>query len=212
MAVATLLSSIQLDAWDGLTDGVVRTLRWVRGCSARVRKELGFALLNAASNGHAPVVQVLLADGRGDPLVNGGWALHAAAARNDLPVLRLLLADERVRPAAPDSLAVYCATRWGQADALRLLLADGRADPAARDNQALVVAVNGGSLTVLQALLADPRTNPADAVQAALDNEWTDAAAEALQFSAHVLRELRWRQRRRWLRVCVCARLRSGAA
>ena len=59
------------------------------------------ALLLAANGGHAPVVEVLLADGRVNPAVpnpsTGESAVYYAAAHGHVSVLELLLADERAR-------------------------------------------------------------------------------------------------------------------
>lgn len=144
----------------------------------------------AAHNGHAAVVECMLADPRLDRAYASVAVLCGAAAmpsqsQSAPAVLQRLLAHRLIDPTArvpPGALdtprratgpvrtagdnALGLAAWLGRADAVEVLLADGRIDPSANANTAVRAAALFGNVAALDCLLNDPRVDPLDARRA----------------------------------------------
>jgi hypothetical protein len=162
-----------------------------------------YALRVAIECGAMHVLKELLRRGDIDPARNGQEALvWALRTLGHLP-FRTLLRDARVNPALASVnvyavLAAFPAYGDYNIDTLRALLQDGRADPGAGHDKALRVMVQrrDWSASALAAIAADPRVDPSAGLNAAVPQK--DARRVAV-----LLKEVRWRRRRSFLRVAV---------
>jgi hypothetical protein len=115
----------------------------------------------ASANGHAAIVQLLLADPRVDPCARANLALQFASEYGRESVVKILLADPRVDPAAEDNIAIREASANGHINIVKLLLAYSNVDPAAYGNHAIRHASRRGHTAIVKLLLADLRVDPA---------------------------------------------------
>jgi hypothetical protein len=67
--------------------------------------------MSASKNGHASVVELLLANPRVDPAAHSNWAIKWAAQNGHASVVALLLADPRVDPTARNNEAIRFASK-----------------------------------------------------------------------------------------------------
>jgi ankyrin repeat protein len=112
------------------------------------------ALRAACDNGQGDAVQLLLADGRGDPTARGQHMLCAAATKGDSHVVVALLKDARVQ----DNGALIAAALNGHRNIVDLLLEDDRFNPCTALNvDILRTACRAGHTSVVEALLNDGR-------------------------------------------------------
>jgi ankyrin repeat protein len=118
------------------------------------------SLCVACVHGHAPVVALLLEDGRANPAANDSESLRSACAHGHAPAVALLLADGRADPAANESAALQHACKHGHADVVLLLLQDRRADPTVDDSVCVNVACVDGHDAIVKHLLMDGRADP----------------------------------------------------
>lgn len=139
------------------------------------------------SLGRAEIIKILLADGRMDPMFEGGSALYRAmrlykndcvyafyadprvdfaninisivwaAERNELNMVERLLLDPRIDPSVAENGAIREAARNGNIAVVKRLLKDRRVDPSACDNFALSAASFKKYREIEVLLLADPR-------------------------------------------------------
>jgi hypothetical protein len=141
------------------------------------------ALLRAAANGRADVVDYLIRYAMFDPSCDGNFAILLAVENGHLAVVERLLQDERVDPSADGNLAIRLAAGNGHLAVVERLLQDKRVDPSAEDNpirgapvdnDAVRRAAEQGHLAVVERLLQDERVDPSadgnDAVQMAARN------------------------------------------
>ena len=132
------------------------------------------ALILAAREGHAAIVDMTLAHFRFDPNCadgQGNTALILAAENGHSDIVSALLADARIDPnhIAEDGsdedgfTALMYAARRGQIAVVRTLLADARVKPdhaVEHGSTALMYAAVEGEEGVVRALLADYRVDP----------------------------------------------------
>ena len=109
--------------------------------------------------GRADIIQILLADGRMDPMFEGGSALRQAMSWYKHDCVRAFYADPRVDFAAIDISIVWAAER-NEVNMVERLLLDPRIDPSVAENSAIREASRNGNIAVVKRLLADPRTDP----------------------------------------------------
>jgi ankyrin repeat protein len=114
----------------------------------------------SSHDGHASIVELLLADPRVDPRADDDHALLVSSENGHAGVIKLLLADPRIDPAVKDNLAIRLASRNGHASVVKLLLADPRVDPSADAHYAIRWSSVNGHASVVKLLLADPRVDP----------------------------------------------------
>ncbi len=117
--------------------------------------------IEAAKQGNANKVRLLLTDSRVDPAVYGNGAIRLASKYGHTEVVRLLLADPRVNPADDNNSAIRRASQNGHLEVVRLLLKDPRVDPGANNNWVIQIASFNGHVDIVRLLLADPRVDPA---------------------------------------------------
>ena len=128
----------------------------------KIKKNAGYTqcLVRAATNGHADIVSLLLANNVIDP---SKTAIHHASVGGHADVVRVLLAESTLDPADFAGIAIKFSARDGHEDVVRVLLADPRVDPTVGDsvgsNAALRLAIENGREGVVELLLADPRVN-----------------------------------------------------
>jgi ankyrin repeat protein len=92
------------------------------------------ALVRAAENGHADVVDYLLRHARFDPSADDNRAIRQAAEGGHVAVVERLLRDARVDPSADGNRAIRQAAKNGHIAVVERLLRDARVDPSANDN------------------------------------------------------------------------------
>lgn len=96
---------------------------------------------DAAAQGRAAALRVLLKDNRFNPAYNNNRALTDACSNGRVECVRILLGDGRVDPTALDSRALHMATVMGHLDVIKVLLQDGRADPLRKNSELFRIAV-----------------------------------------------------------------------
>jgi hypothetical protein len=143
---------------DGFRAVLASTSLPPKGCATA--EELSAALMVAAGDGHAGMLEALLAHGQADPGLDSSRCLTQAVCRGHEGIVRTLLADGRADPAAANSAALHEASIRDRPGIVQALLVDGRADPAAVSSQALSLAARCGLAEVVRLLLADGRADP----------------------------------------------------
>jgi ankyrin repeat protein len=118
------------------------------------------AVVRAAQNGHADVVEYLLRNAMFDPSANGNRAILWAAQNGHLAVVKRLLRDERVDPSAQKNITIQSAAYYGHVAVVDLLLQDVRVEPSAENNCAVQWAAEQGHLAVVERLLREMRVDP----------------------------------------------------
>ena len=115
-----------------------------------------------SSRDNPEIMQLLLDDGRADPMADNGKPLAAAARNGRAQALAVLLADPRVNPVIADNgnLLLH-SVEAGHPTVVRLLLRDGRIDPSRNDGEALITAIQSNNTEIALTLLADGRIDPA---------------------------------------------------
>jgi hypothetical protein len=120
----------------------------------------GTALQMAAAMGMAPIVEMLLRDGRANPAADDSAALREAVKHNQLNTVDLLLRDNRAVPSARDDEAIVNAGGVVRSvEMVQLLLQSPKINPGARNNLLLNTAVLRGDLDIVRLLAAHPRVN-----------------------------------------------------
>lgn len=126
-------------------------------------------IVNASSEGHSKVVELLLKRKDAIPQYKDNKAIRYASENGHSKVVELLLKDQRVDPSARENYAIRLACFNGHIEVVRLLLVDVRVNPSSNNNQAIKNAKRGGYDNVVVLLLTDKR------VVSKLkrkDNEW----------------------------------------
>ncbi len=96
------------------------------------------AIMNASYCGNAEILNLLLADIRGETKVSR----------------RTLYA---VDPSLDNSFTIQIASKYGHFEVVKLLLADGRSDPSLNDNKAIRLAYENCYPKIVKLLLEDGR-------------------------------------------------------
>lgn len=107
--------------------------------------------MNDAAIRGPEVMQLLLDDGRLDPMAGQRWCMMSAVALQP-SVVELLLADERVDPTYQEYMAVKLAASTNT-DSLRVLLADDRVDPTYNDGLLLRIAASAGCIDAVATVM-----------------------------------------------------------
>jgi phosphopantetheinyl transferase (holo-ACP synthase) len=129
------------------------------------QKFIDCAFREAASRGHAAVVERMLEDDLVDPSANDNLAIGRAAYFGHLAVVERLLKDDRVDPSAKDNEAIGAAAVNGHLAVVERLLEDDRVDPSADNNYAVHWAAKEGHIKVVELLLEDERVDVAVAIR-----------------------------------------------
>lgn len=115
-----------------------------------ITKDNNVMIRKAAENGHAEIVEMLIAHGA-DPSANDNEALRKACQNGHVNTVKTLLKDKRVDPEALKSTPLSFAIFNGHKDVVEALVADPRID----ENQAylyLGIAKRGGNADMIKIL------------------------------------------------------------
>ncbi|KAJ3265119.1 hypothetical protein HDU77_006350 [Chytriomyces hyalinus] len=134
------------------------TLLLSLGCDPSARSN--DAIQWACTNGHLPLVNLLIEDPRVDPGADHQYGLRLAATLGHTEIVQRLLADPRVLPQVDRNNTIRSAATFGHVDIVQMLLADPRVDPADMESKALWSAAEEGRAAVVALLLADGRPDP----------------------------------------------------
>ncbi|KAJ3207349.1 hypothetical protein HDU67_007529, partial [Dinochytrium kinnereticum] len=144
-------AAVRWAAMYGQAESLRILLEW--NVSSDISLDHGVALQNAASNGHAECVRILL-DAGVDPSTCEDFALQAAAANGHLGVVQLLLSDQRVRPNACDNYPLKWACANGHLGIVKRLLETGAVEWDSCEYYALRQAAENGHEGVVRLLLS----------------------------------------------------------
>lgn len=111
-------------------------------------------------NEYPEIVELLLKDGRVDPVAEDNNAIKFASENGHTETVKLLLQNSRVDPGARDNYAIRFASKNGHLEIVKLLLQDSRVNPGAQNNCAIRWASENGHLEVVRILLQDSRVDP----------------------------------------------------
>lgn len=98
-------------------------------------------------------VELLLKDGRINPMLKNGWIVRVVAEDGNTDIMRLLLADIRIDPTIDESWALRASAENGHENLLQLLLQDGRCDIHASRDYAIHHAAIEGHLGIIHILM-----------------------------------------------------------
>ena len=138
-------------------------LQEVRGLLAKgIDPSLGesLAFRNAATNGYAEIVALLIKDARVDPGSGHNDAIRWAAYDGHLDVVELLLQCPKVDPSDRHNYALRFSAGNGHLPVVERLLMDHRVDPSDDNNYAIRQAARYGQYDVVKRLLEDQRVDP----------------------------------------------------
>eukprot|EP01117_Protostelium_nocturnum_P012662 TRINITY_DN4663_c0_g1_i2.p1 TRINITY_DN4663_c0_g1~~TRINITY_DN4663_c0_g1_i2.p1 ORF type:complete len:200 (-),score=41.19 TRINITY_DN4663_c0_g1_i2:19-618(-) len=105
---------------------------------------------------NVPMTELLLEDGRADPMDFDGEALLKNVCGKKM---KMLLRDNRVDPVFRDNLPVRAAARSGDNGVLKALLDDPRIDPGAQGNDAIQSCIINNNPIGVKLLLEDQRVD-----------------------------------------------------
>lgn len=107
--------------------------------------DYNMAMCYAAQFGHAPVLKLLLEDGRADPTVDDNTPMKIAVMHGFVSVLDALLMDGRADPTADDNLLIRSAVRRGkQSDVVKALMRDHRVRKGVFQDKVLYAHIGSG--------------------------------------------------------------------
>ena len=122
----------------------------------------GIVIINASSNGHTDLVEMLLSDVRIDPSIDDNTPIQNASLNGHIDIVKLLLNDSRLSIGSSLDKSVDMASRNGHIDIVKLLLSDPRIDPSANKNSAILYASGHNHINIVKLLLNDTRVDPSD--------------------------------------------------
>lgn len=108
----------------------------------------------ACELGQSDIVDLLIKDGRCDPMYWDGYCLDIAVEYGNLDVLMALLRDPRLDPTCK---AFTTAIDLGYIDIISVLLNDGRLNPCYDDNYALKTSIKKAKWDIVELLINDVR-------------------------------------------------------
>lgn len=115
--------------------------------------ELECSLKWACLYGCVRSVELLLKDGRVNPMLKNGWAIRVVAEDGNMHIMQLFLADGRVDPTIDESWTLRASAENGHENLLLLLLQDGRCDIHAGGDYAIHHAATEGHLGIIHILM-----------------------------------------------------------
>ncbi|KAI8847911.1 hypothetical protein BC829DRAFT_395410 [Chytridium lagenaria] len=144
----------------GQTENVRMILQDPRLQDEEVSEIINRAVVNAGSEGHLDLVQILMQDWRMDLSDRGEFLMEQAMSYDNDAFVRLLLSEKRINPCSFTVSVVAMAILYGHFEIAYTLLSDPRIDPSLERNRAIEFASAIGHIGLVQILLADSRVNP----------------------------------------------------